>query len=203
MEFSTVRLVSNFENFISLTLYNIYSRASSNIISNKWLVVLEAKKSIPPNSIPISTQANLKFPRYTNWRFPGSPLLAQLPQQQKYERVLFCFVFSYVFCLCVFVFWFWRSRKEIWVGSKLYFKYEMTRMPSLQMSTIEEFLATLGNFSGINNLSKNDFVTFILNDYTNKSFNMTAENGPQNDQEAHDIMHNKREQDQNSICNLV
>lgn len=39
----------------------------------------------------------------------------------------------------------------------------------------------------INKLSKNNFVTFILNQLIQRP----AENGPQNDQEAHDFMHRR------------
>lgn len=77
------------------------------------------------------------------------------------------------------------------VGSTLYnrahLQYKMTPRPSLPISTIKETLRTLGDSGDINNLSKNDSVTFILNQFIQR----TAENEAQNGQEARAIMHRR------------
>ena len=68
---------------------------------------------------------------------------------------------------CLFVFWFEGRGEEMSVGSMLYYKadqkYEMILMSSLPRSMIKDSLGAHGDFRDINNLSKNDFVTFILN----------------------------------------
>jgi len=61
----------------------------------------------------------------------------------------------------------WGKREEMSVGSKQYYtadqKYEMILVSSLPISTIKDSLGAHGDFRDINNLSKNNFVTFILN----------------------------------------
>lgn len=110
---------------------------------------------------PTHAQATPKF----SPRDPVSLLFVVIPTTGTCQ----CFHHMLFVGVCVL-----ESRGEMSIDSKFClgaeFKYEMILLPSLYTSSTKDS-SFFWRIRGINNLPKHGFVTFTLDDYTNKSLN--------------------------------